>query len=217
MLVWHFWPISCLRISLWLFSNLDSREPHHGYLVVGGSSAAKDFLFDFWHRRGVNLKGSPDYFDLSEPFFGIDEARRLVDKAIQKAFTGQKVFLISPEKITVEAQNALLKTFEEPIADTHFFLAVREEALIIPTLRSRMVTWRLNRQVAVQPLEGGKFLSMSLKDRLNFAKNFEDNLSEFLDQLLLVRRDEKIFKMRLLANDRAASVRLILEHLSLVL
>jgi len=60
-------------------------------------------------------------------------------------------------------------------------------------------------------------LSMSLKDRLNFAKNFEDNLSEFLDQLLLVRRDEKIFKMRLLANDRAASVRLILEHLSLVL
>lgn len=149
------------------------------------------------------------------------------EQAITKAFVKKKVFLIAPEKITIEAQNALLKTFEEPIADTHFFLVVRDEHVVIPTLRSRLHLVRLEAE-AGELKEAQKFLKLSVKDRLAFVKRFVDkelNLSAFLDELLLELRGrddslsalEQVYKMRLVSDDRGTSPRMILEHLSLVL
>lgn len=163
----------------------------------------------------MRLLGSPDYFVYKESLFGIDEARGLSVAATKKAFTGRKIFFIAPEKITLEAQNALLKTFEDPVPDTHFFLAVRDTALVLPTLKSRMQVMTLESTDEVG--EAKIFLKLSIKERLNFAKSFEGNLSEFLDQLLTLKRDKAIYEMRLYSDDRAASARLILEHLSLVL
>ncbi|OHA91214.1 MAG: hypothetical protein A2758_01945 [Candidatus Zambryskibacteria bacterium RIFCSPHIGHO2_01_FULL_49_18] len=195
---------------------------HHAYLLVGEREAAERYLYELCKYQGLTLIGSPDYFIFNEALFGIDEARRLGEQAARKAFVERKIFFITPEKITLEAQNALLKTFEDPVEDTHFFLAVREEGLIIPTLRSRMVTWRLDRQVAVQPFEfeAQNFLKLPLKDRFEFVRKFvekEKNLSVFLDELLCVTKSKEVYKMRLYSDDRAISARLILEHLALVL
>ncbi len=210
-------------------------EFHHAYLLVGDRVSGEAFFHDFLDQRGIKLTNSSDFFVYKETLFGINEARTLSVQVSRKAFTQRKIFLISPERISTEAQNALLKTFEDPTSDTHFFLVVREEALILPTLRSRMqvlrlATWRFDRQVAVEPpeLEASQFLSLSLKDRLAFAKKFVDqekNLSVFLDQLLLLVRTgksstgalEKIYSVRRHSDDRAVSARLILEHLALVL
>ncbi|MBX4181480.1 hypothetical protein KW807_01280 [Candidatus Parcubacteria bacterium] len=189
---------------------------HHAYLLVGGSKEAEEFLHSFWNERGVKLVGSPDFFSYSLPLFGIDDARKLNEQAVRKAFTGQKVFFISPEKILFEAQNALLKTFEDPIEDTHFFLVTRDEELILPTLRSRMMTLRVSGKDESHDAE--KFLNLSIKDRMAFIKKFvdkEENLSIFLDKLLLVSKSKPVYNMRRFSDDRAASPRLILEHLAL--
>ncbi len=192
---------------------------HHAYLLVGDSDGAGEFLRAFWEERGVKLAGSPDYFLFGEPLFGIDEARKLSEQAARKAFAERKIFFVAPEKITVEAQNALLKTFEDPVEDTHFFLVVREEELIIPTLRSRMEILYLAGE-ANEANEAKKFLELPLKDRISFAAKFaekEKNLSVFLDELLRLKKSKEVYKMRLYSDDRAASARLILEHLALVL
>lgn len=192
---------------------------HHAYLLVGSPNAAEAYLKDMFG----DLLGSPDYFLMKEASFGINDARKLSAMAVRKAFTERKIFLIVPEVITPEAQNALLKTFEEPIADTHFFLVVRDEGVVIPTLRSRMALVRLEGENEISG-EAKKFLNSALKERLNFVKKFvdkEENLSAFLDNLLLLAKNSEmkknIFTMRLLSDQRAASSRLILEHLSLVL
>lgn len=199
---------------------------HHAYLLAGGSAEAEKFLHSFWKERGVELQGSPDFFLWKIPVFGIDEARELKAQAVRKSFGGQKVFFISPERITGEAQNALLKTFEDPGPDTHFFLAVREEALILPTLRSRMQIVRTLRSdlnsAQGQTLESGaqNFLKLSLKERLVFAKKFADdekNLSVFLDEILRISRSKEVYDVRKFSDDRGAAPRLILEHLALVL
>lgn len=208
---------------------------HHAYLVIGNSLEAEKYLHAFFESEGLKLSGSPDFFLYKEPLFGIEEARALSVSATRKAFIDKKIFLIAPEKLTHEAQNALLKTFEDPYPDTHFFLVVREEELILPTLRSRMQTVRVTRSNLVQTgqgstlsLEAKKFLSLSIADRIAFAKKFADtekNLSVFLDNLLsLLREDnnlmksvEQVYKTRLVSDDRGVSVRLILEHLALVL
>lgn len=204
---------------------VDFAQLHHAYLLVGNKKVAQEFVLSLFEANGIKLTGSPDFFLFTESLLGIDEARRIAEQAIRRAFTGKKVFFLAPDKITLEAQNALLKTFEEPIADTHFFLVVREENLVIPTLRSRMQ--KINVQHSVFNKRAGEFLKLGIKDRFNFVKKFvdgEQNLSAFLDELLLVLRKnqetekvEKVYKVRLVSDDRGASSRLILEHLSLVL
>ncbi|MCR4279428.1 MAG: hypothetical protein NUV78_01680 [Candidatus Zambryskibacteria bacterium] len=209
---------------------------HHAYLLVGERSSAEAFLHSFWVENGATLTGSPDYFLFTEELFGIDEARKLTVAAARKAFGERKIFFIAPERVSIEAQNALLKTFEDPYENTHFFLVVREEGLIIPTLRSRMQIMRPAHtgQSSALTSDAEKFLSLGLKERMAFAKKFADadlpagrqgkNLSVFLDELLLLLRAKgsteplkKVYEARRYSDDRAASARLILEHLSLVL
>ncbi len=200
---------------------------HHAYLLIGSRASAEEFLHSFWGEKGIKLTGSPDYFPWSGELFGIDEARELTSRAAGKAFTGKKVFLIAPDRISDEAQNALLKTFEDPYENTHFFLVVREEELILPTLRSRVQILRVEKK-GEEENEAKKFLSLSCKDRLSFAKKFADSeksLSVFLDNLLTLLREggkpadsiAHVYAARRYSDDRAASARIILEHLSLVL
>ena len=51
---------------------------------------------------------------------------------------GKKIFVISTNSITREAQNSLLKIFEEPTEGTHFFLILSSSRILIPTLKSRL-------------------------------------------------------------------------------
>lgn len=206
--------------------DLDFGRLHHAYLIVGEREAAEVALFELFERHNMPLKGSPDYFPFKEELFGVGQARALTEQAAFKPFISKKVFLIAPERITLEAQNALLKTFEEPVESTHFFLVLRDENVVLPTLRSRVSLVRLPNS-AENAAESQKFLSLPLKDRLNFVKKFvekEKNLSVFLDELLTELRKagdqeklEKVFRLRLSSDDRAASPRLILEHLATVL
>lgn len=211
-----------------MFKNLNSStllttsNLHHAYLVTGSRESGQESVCRLLESQGLKLVGSPDFFSWTEEVFGVDEARDLSTRAIRKAFTprlpsgqaGKKIFFLAPERITREAQNALLKTFEEPIPDTHFFLFANEE-VVIPTLRSRMQVVHMEQLGVVS--EANKFLDMGITARLNFAKNFDGDLSSFLDQLLLTKRDNTVYQMRLISSSPSASSRLILEHLALVL
>ncbi|MBI2086720.1 MAG: hypothetical protein HYT69_00915 [Candidatus Zambryskibacteria bacterium] len=190
----------------------------HAYLLIGSPDAAEKELHAFFAQHGKTLTGSPDFFVFKTQTFGVDEARQVSVAAVRKPFTERKVFLIVSERLTLQAQNALLKTFEDPYPDTHFFLVAREEELIIPTLRSRMQAVHI--QSPALNKEAEKFLKFSLKERLSFVKKFveqEKNISVFLDELLLLTRSEKIYHARLFSDDRGVSPRLILEHLAVVL
>jgi DNA polymerase III delta prime subunit len=200
---------------------------HHAYLLVGEVSEVEAKLHTFFEAHDAKLVGSPDFFPFKEELFGIEEARELNLQAVRKAFGARKVFLIAPERLTLEAQNALLKTFEEPIPATHFFLVMREERLVLPTLLSRMQVVRVAAS-ADASAEAARFLAMPTTKRLAFAKKFADaeqSLSAFLDELLFLLRSQgnkreavrQVYEARLVSDDRGAAPRLILEHLSLVL
>lgn len=211
------------------------RNPHHANLLVGAPEEAELYLRSFCDSLGIKLINSPDFFVFRMNTFGIDEARELTLLSTRKAFTpakagqaGRKIFLIAPTHLTLEAQNALLKTFEDPFPNTLFFLAVREEGLIIPTLRSRLEMTRLSKDSTLGSAVAEEFLLLPLKDRLLFAKKFVDDersLPNFLDSLLVLLRKqgkagflvESVYGLRRFARDPAVAPRLIIEHLSLVL
>lgn len=204
------------------------KDLHHANLLVGAPEEAETYLRSICSNLGFKLAGNPDFVSIRTDTFGIDEARDLTRMASRRALGEGQIFFISALRLTMEAQNALLKTFEDPFPDTHFFLRTQEEALIIPTLRSRMKVIPIYGSTVPDCGEAKQFLSLSLKDRLKFTKAFVDkekNLSVFLDDLMPVLRKqgvsqklmEYVYNARRFANDTSASSRLIIEHLSLVI
>ena len=73
----------------------------------------------------------------------IDQIRALNDFAVQTAQgAGRKVaVLCGAETLNENAANALLKTLEEPPADTHLLLLTYNWGRLLPTIRSRTQRW----------------------------------------------------------------------------
>lgn len=69
----------------------------------------------------------------------IDQIRDLVGGAAMRPFEGRtKVYIIDPaDGLSIAGSNSLLKTLEEPTANTTFLLLTRSPDLLLPTIRSR--------------------------------------------------------------------------------
>lgn len=115
---------------------------HHAYLVID-TNLSLATLPDNLRQQSV------DVLHVIRDSLGIDEARYLKSQAEQSAFgVGKRTFVIAASSMTVQAQNALLKLFEEPPVNTQFYLVLPDERLLIPTLRSRLML--KDSQVAVE-------------------------------------------------------------------
>ena len=77
----------------------------------------------------------------------IDQVRGAVDSATYRPFEGHRRVVIIDEAdlLLVEAQNALLKTLEEPPPASVFFLVSSRPDMLIPTVRSRCQRLRFGR------------------------------------------------------------------------
>lgn len=105
------------------------------------------------HCHGCQLMQAqthPDWYRLEaekgKSSLGIDAVRDVTEKLYHFAQQGgaKVVWLPDAALLTEAAANALLKTLEEPPANTWFFLSTREPSRLLATLRSRCMTWHLS-------------------------------------------------------------------------
>lgn len=152
-----------------------SESWHHAYLLAGEVRVLKDKLEKILEEKsGRQLAGNPDYVYFEAKTFGIDDARKMKQLQAQKSLECQ-FFVVSAEHVTREAQNALLKILEEPTPRTHFFVLVRSADMLLPTLRSRMVT--IEEQVQRRrdaARDAMKFLKSSFPERMKAVKRIVD-------------------------------------------
>lgn len=221
---------------------------HHAYGICGDVNEAKKEIFSFLEK---DLKfptvGNPDFWQREFNVFKINDSRALNEAHLNKPVKyGQKVFVIFANFITKDAQNSLLKIFEEPQANTTFFLVLPGVNDLIPTLKSRMIFGKSNSNKNIDSkLSAADFLKANVGKRLEFvAKIVKDIKDEkitksevvtFIKNLEKVikdnwktqktngRRDdgllaiEDIEKAISYACDESPSIKVILEHLALVL
>ncbi len=88
----------------------------------------------------------------------VDQVRELTQLASRSPRRAERrVFLIDPaERMNAEAQNALLKTLEEPADPTVLVLVTSRPHLLLPTVRSRCIPVRFR---ALHSAELGRLLS----------------------------------------------------------
>ena len=156
----------------------------HAYIINGERGSGKEFVARIFaqtlqcEKGGTNpcnechsckqalSKNHPDIIRLTHEkpnTISVEDIRQQVTGDVQiKPYSSQrKIYLINDaEKMTVQAQNALLKTLEEPPAYVVILLLTSNAELLLPTLRSRCV------MLSMKPVENRqmrKYLMEELK------------------------------------------------------
>ena len=102
---------------------------------------------------------------------GVEDVRTQVNNDIQiKPYSSKyKIYIIDEaEKMTVQAQNALLKTIEEPPAYGIIMLLTNNNEAMLPTIRSRCITFHLKpvRQSQIETFLEEKYSIPDYKARI---------------------------------------------------
>ena len=134
---------------------------HHALLCVGTQDACLAQI-PLSERSGVDAEV------IAREQVEIDDARALRERASHRPIAGNKrYFVVSCKRFTHEAQNALLKLFEDPPATAQFYLIVPRLSVLLPTLRSRLHLF-YEADVSKETFDEATtmFLEASLKERL---------------------------------------------------
>ena len=107
---------------------------HHAMLCVGDVSTVLGTLPDEFQSPSADVR----HFLIGQ--LNIADARLLAHEAAMLPLErAERVFVVSFSNATMEAQNALLKTLEEPAVTTRFYIVVPHEEVLIATVRSRLM------------------------------------------------------------------------------
>ena len=210
----------------------NSQHLHHAYFFVGQGGMISGKLKSFLEENvGIKISGNPDFWHGQDKTFTIENARQITDLQSRKDLSnGLKIFIIEAEIITIEAQNALLKVFEEPTRGTHFFI-ISPQDILLPTFRSRMQI------ISIQDLSRTALdiLGMKMKERLEIVKEITDAISDenktkqdaisLLNQIEITLHSKGTEKYVMALQicelareslyDRGAPVKMVLEHVML--
>ena len=154
-----------------ILNNLDRNNLHHAYLIEGAQEEIVPEIFKFMKNLKIETSGNPDFYHISVDSFKIEDARNLKSVEHEKSFsTGKKIFLISANNFLLEAQNTLLKIFEEPIENTHFFIIIPDVNTLLKTLISRFYLIKTKTGLKNELKAAEKFIVMPPNNRIDFIK-----------------------------------------------
>ena len=122
----------------------------HAQLISGEDGIGKSILAEILGKLILNGDINREYVDIinykpSKASFGVDDVREIIDEVNKKPFEGDKKVIIIHQgnKLTIQAQNALLKTIEEPPTEVYIIILCESLELILDTIKSRCEIYKL--------------------------------------------------------------------------
>lgn len=219
---------------------------HHAFVIEADAREGIE-VAQAWAKKelGMNLENNPDINVLRYGLFSVTDARKVAETVASVPFAGEhKVVIIAASRAYHEAQNALLKVFEEPPTGTYLFLVLPTLGGLLPTLRSRIQILDAYvgftkpnipeiAEIAQEFLKASKEKRSALIKKLSTGSDEEERREHREEAIALVNGIEEALRRNSLEKhaatlreiamfrghlyDRSAPVKMILEHLSLVL
>ena len=160
---------------------------------------------------------------------GIDAVRLITAQALLRPATNHgHIFIIATNFVTHEAQNALLKLFEEPPADTSFVLVVPPALQLLATVQSR-IGQEIVMSVPAESQVWLSFVNSSYATRLQQIADWQKSknsqwIAEITSGVHTLSSQKASLEVahvvRLVGqkiNTRGASNKMLLEHLALAI
>jgi DNA polymerase-3 subunit delta' len=158
-------------------------------------------MHSFLLNTPPDIKPGPDVLEIiPETSIGIDEIRQIKTFLSRKPIGSAQntVIIRNAEKLTLPAQNALLKTLEEPPGNSQVYLVTNHPDQLLPTILSRV-------QITIKQLSN-EIINSQSKDLLskllestgvgerikilNEAGFTRESFLEFLDNLELILHND---------------------------
>ena len=139
---------------------------------------------------------NPDLFILEEEKIGISQIKQVINHLSTKPFgkTQKSAVILDASNITSDAQNALLKTLEEPPEKAVILIGVDSENKLLPTVLSRCLV--VNPESGIKNPESSfdidKLLRSTTEERFEIIEKTADK-EKFLEDLTESYR-EKVLK-----------------------
>lgn len=160
----------------------------HAFLIVGGTQTEREEKARSFTK---NIHPIDTIILFPDPSIGIEKVRKLgSDLFLKPSKSSQKAALIfQAEKMTTAAQNAFLKTLEEPPGNSFLVLTAPNTKLLTPTLVSRCQVITLPLKGEIRPtgenLAGSleaveKILKGETEERLNFTEKISQDRQEVI-------------------------------------
>lgn len=145
-----------------------SEKLSHAHLIVGEDGLGKSVVAKDFALKILGKKDNKQYADIlefrnSKKSIGVDEIRKIIDETNKKPYEGDKkvVIIYDGDKLTTQAQNAFLKTIEEPPKGVYIIILSENIEAILNTIRSRCQIHKLKR-LSVDEIR--KFISKKYGD-----------------------------------------------------
>lgn len=129
---------------------VESNTLSHAHLISGRDGIGKSILADIFVSKILNKEVSKEHIDAinyrnNKASIGVSEVRDIIEEVNKKPYEGDKkvVIIYDAEKLTIQAQNALLKTIEEPPNGVYIFLLTTNLEFILDTIKSRCQIYKL--------------------------------------------------------------------------
>lgn len=230
-----------------IFEQLFPDKLYHSYVIEGNPQFLANELLSFLQIRGEIEKQSQDVICQMYESFTIEDSRAIKDWHNKLGITsGKRICILATKFINKEAEQALLKIIEEPGINTHFFIIIPDSSILLPTIISRVQIIKINKFENEEIIkEVSTFIKSTSNIRIemiakiikdhkdqegggqlrSYAIVFVNELEKFYYQKFKDKKDDKetIFileelqKSRNYLNTHGASVKMILEHLALVI
>jgi DNA polymerase-3 subunit delta' len=128
---------------------ISSNTLSHAHIIVGPDGIGKSAFAEYLAREILGIKGR-DSVDIvrvrpEKTTVTVGQIRDVVVEASLKPYEGERKVIIIYEahRMGREAQNAILKTIEEPNPGVYFFLLTDNEMFLFETVKSRCHMHRL--------------------------------------------------------------------------
>lgn len=173
----------------------------HANLIVGDDGIGKSVIARYLSNNIIKLKDNVESVDIvryypSSSSFGVDDVRKIIDEVNKKPYEGDKKVLIlyKCDKMTTQAQNALLKTIEDPPIGVYLILLSDSLEAILDTIQSRCQVYKLTPLSKEEILEYIQinFPNVEYNDRyaaLAFSTGIPGKVDRFIN-------DEKLKELR---------------------
>lgn len=146
----------------------------HANLIIGNDGIGKSIIAQYLASKilkGLDFINSVDivkYYPSSNTF-GVDDVRKVIEEVNKKPYEGNRkvIIMYKCDKMTAQAQNALLKTIEEPPDGVFLILLSDSLEQILETVQSRCQIYKLTPLSKDEILEyiDENYKSLNLEER----------------------------------------------------
>ncbi|MDS0526839.1 DNA polymerase III subunit delta' [Clostridium sp. SHJSY1] len=186
---------------------VDRNTLSHAHLIVGPDGIGKSLIAKKFALKILGKNDDYNYVDIihyksEKASFGVDEVRKIIEEVSKKPYEGDKKIIIIHEgnKLTGQAQNAMLKTIEEPPKGVYIIILSESLELLLDTIKSRCQIYKLT------PLDK--------EDMIKYIKSIGENNEEKILTALaygegIPGRAEKILNDEELSNLRKLIIKFL--------